>query len=152
MSSASSTVLVLAATNCPWDLDEAARRRLEKRIYVGLPSHEDRIEQFRLLLNDLSVEESVTPETLADMLPSNKCYSFADIHTLCREAAMSPVRRLLACKTVEEIKSMRSSHQLDRAPVVLFDDFLAAATVTKPTCDEAMLDKYESWNSIFGSS
>ena len=39
---AKKNVMVLAATNRPMDLDEAIRRRLEKRIYIPLPGENGR--------------------------------------------------------------------------------------------------------------
>lgn len=58
-------VMVLAATNFPWDIDEALRRRLEKRIYIPLPNEEGRealvriitIHTYFLLLGSLSATE-----------------------------------------------------------------------------------------------
>lgn len=56
-----SRVLVLAATNCPWDIDEAARRRFVRRQYIPLPEAETRETQIRTLLghqnHDLSEED-----------------------------------------------------------------------------------------------
>jgi SpoVK/Ycf46/Vps4 family AAA+-type ATPase len=43
-------VLVLAATNMPWDIDEAARRRFVRRQYIPLPEHHVREQQIRNLL------------------------------------------------------------------------------------------------------
>ena len=46
-----SRVLVLAATNLPWDIDEAARRRFVRRQYIPLPEEHVREQQFRKLLS-----------------------------------------------------------------------------------------------------
>ena len=45
-----SRVLVLAATNMPWAIDEAARRRFVRRQYIPLPEPPVRAEQLRTLL------------------------------------------------------------------------------------------------------
>lgn len=42
--------MVLAATNCPWDIDEALRRRLQKRIYIPLPALPERQELIKINL------------------------------------------------------------------------------------------------------
>lgn len=56
------TVLVLAATNFPWDLDEALRRRLEKRVYIPLPDKNGRITLLKLALAEVAVAEDVDLE------------------------------------------------------------------------------------------
>jgi SpoVK/Ycf46/Vps4 family AAA+-type ATPase len=43
-------VMVMGATNFPWDLDEALRRRLEKRVYIPLPGHHERKALFKINL------------------------------------------------------------------------------------------------------
>merc|ERR1712183_1029307 len=43
-------VLVLGATNIPWVLDSAIRRRFEKRIYIDLPEEHARTAMFKLNL------------------------------------------------------------------------------------------------------
>lgn len=84
-------VFVLAASNVPWDLDQALLRRLEKRVLVSLPTQAAREQMLRQnLLGRLSPE--VDCSIIAERLEG---YSGADIEVLCREAAMRPLRRLL---------------------------------------------------------
>lgn len=74
-------VMVLAATNFPWDIDEALRRRLEKRIYIPLPNREGREALLRISLREVKLEPGVDLHSIADMLDG---YSGADITNVCR--------------------------------------------------------------------
>lgn len=73
--------MVLAATNFPWDIDEALRRRLEKRIYIPLPSNEGREALLRINLRDVALCSDVD---LKDVAVKLQGYSGADITNVCR--------------------------------------------------------------------
>ena len=85
--------MVLAATNRPWDLDEAVRRRLEKRIYIPLPTEEGRRQLFQINLKGIKVDPNIDWEKF---VATSEGYSGADISNVCREAAMMPLRREMA--------------------------------------------------------
>jgi vacuolar protein-sorting-associated protein 4 len=84
-------VLVLGATNVPWEIDAAIRRRFEKRIYIPLPEAEARSRMVKLHLGD-------TPNNLSEndfdrLGRLTEGASGADIEALVKKALMEPVRR-----------------------------------------------------------
>merc|ERR1719330_2149676 len=72
-------VMVLAATNRPWDLDEALRRRLEKRIYIPLPEAPGRTQLFEINLKDVKLADDVD---LGKIAPRAAGYSGADVQMI----------------------------------------------------------------------
>ncbi|KAL0139084.1 P-loop containing nucleoside triphosphate hydrolase protein [Mucor lusitanicus] len=85
-------VLVLGATNIPWQLDSAIRRRFEKRIYIPLPEAHARATIFQLNVGS-------TPCTLSQadyrkLAEMTEGYSGSDIATLVRDALMQPIRKV----------------------------------------------------------
>jgi len=85
--------MVLAATNRPQDLDEAIRRRLEKRIYIPLPTAVGREQLFKINLRGIRIAEDVNWDELIRITDG---YSGADLANVCRDAAMMPLRRKLS--------------------------------------------------------
>ena len=85
--------MVLAATNRPQDLDEAIRRRLEKRIYIPLPTAIGREQLFKINLRGIRVADDVNWDELIRITDG---YSGADLANVCRDAAMMPLRRKLS--------------------------------------------------------
>jgi len=95
-------VLVLGATNVPWELDAAIRRRFEKRVYIPLPESEARTFMIKLNLGDTPNElEDDDFDRLGEMTDGA---SGSDIKVLVKEALMEPLRRCQQAKqfTIDE--------------------------------------------------
>lgn len=146
-SSRGQRVMVLATTNCPWDLDEAMRRRLEKRIFIPLPDATSRRELFNICLKDIPVSDDVDP---GELVERSEGYSGADIHIVCREAAMMPMRRILAVLQPIEMQTLRQSGQLT-IPKVLMMDLRQALSQTRPSVSRETSGRYAAWETEFGS-
>eukprot|EP01090_Pellita_catalonica_P021747 TRINITY_DN8220_c0_g1_i3.p1 TRINITY_DN8220_c0_g1~~TRINITY_DN8220_c0_g1_i3.p1 ORF type:complete len:436 (+),score=71.49 TRINITY_DN8220_c0_g1_i3:157-1464(+) len=85
-------VLVLASTNTPWSLDSAFIRRAEKRICVGLPDIEARVDLLKYHLGQNN--HTISDEEFEALAAQTEGFSGADISILCREALLEPLRRL----------------------------------------------------------
>eukprot|EP01062_Namystynia_karyoxenos_P026000 TRINITY_DN20346_c0_g1_i1.p1 TRINITY_DN20346_c0_g1~~TRINITY_DN20346_c0_g1_i1.p1 ORF type:complete len:708 (+),score=135.17 TRINITY_DN20346_c0_g1_i1:111-2234(+) len=143
-----SRIMVLATSNKPWDLDEAIRRRLEKRIYIPLPEREARAELFRINLKEITVDRDVRNDDLA---ARTEGYSGADIHQVCRDASMAPIRRVITGKSPAEIARMKQDGQLDSSNVVLLCDFVESIKRIQPSVAQSELQRYCQWEKDFAS-
>ena len=84
-------VLVLGATNVPWELDQAMRRRFQKRIYISLP---DATARAGIMKNKGGkTKNTVTEEQWVELGNASEGYSGSDISIVVNEALMMPVRR-----------------------------------------------------------
>ena len=138
-------VMVLAATNFPWDLDEALRRRLEKRIYIPLPSLEGRRKLLDINMRDVAYDADVNLDDVAERLEG---YSGADITNVCRDAAMMAMRRRIDGLTPDEIRAIPKEELL--LPTSM-NDFNQAIKKVSKSVSKDDLKKYEDWMAEFGS-
>ncbi|XP_004345186.2 katanin 60-PA [Capsaspora owczarzaki ATCC 30864] len=143
---ASKVVMVLAATNFPWDLDEALRRRLEKRIYIPLPSAEGRSQLLKLNLRGVAQADDVNVDEIAKKMEG---YSGADITNVCRDASMMAMRRRIHGLSPEEIRNL-PKEELDM-PVTI-QDFQSALSHVSKSVGTGDIEKHEKWMEEFGSS
>lgn len=149
--SAGGGVFLLAATNTPWSLDPALLRRMEKRVFVGLPDLEAR----RAMLHTLLGGRKRAPEVcLDDVARETAGYSGSDVAVLCKETAMAPLRRLMA--------ALDAAHPADalseRVPVdasaigpITAEDVRGALATTKPSAAN-QLERHERWSAQFGQT
>lgn len=91
-------VLVLAATNRPWDIDEAILRRLPRAFEVPLPDASQRKRILSVLIRGEDVDDTLWADrdgALDRLALATEGYSGSDLQDLCKQAAMLPIHDLL---------------------------------------------------------
>lgn len=159
-------VLVLGATNLPWEIDPAVRRRFERRIYISLPDEHSRKEIVRHHLG--KTPHNLTEDNLLELGANTDGFSGSDLATLTKDAIMEPLRkcqeatRFIRTREGNFIPTYASDPKgkdmtmvdLDpstlEAPAICLDDFHMALTRTKPTVAQSDLTKYVDWTEEFG--
>lgn len=170
-------ILVLGATNIPWGLDAAIRRRFEKRIYIPLPEEAARRRMFEIHIGNTRTD--VNQQQYHQLAQRTDGYSGADIGIVVREALMMPIRKV---QTATHFKRVSGPSPNDpdvvvddlltpcgprdhgatemnwmnvpgdklQEPRVTLNDFLKSLQNTRPTVNAADLKKFEDFTRDFG--
>jgi SpoVK/Ycf46/Vps4 family AAA+-type ATPase len=95
-------VIVMAATNRPFDLDDAVLRRMPRRLLVDLPDADNRQKILRVILAKEDLESDFDFKAVGDMTEG---FSGSDLKNLCISAAYMPIREIIE-KEKKEGKEM----------------------------------------------
>ncbi|KAG4386668.1 hypothetical protein GLYMA_11G101600v4 [Glycine max] len=137
-------ILILGATNRPFDLDDAVIRRLPRRIYVDLPDAENRMKILRIFLAQENLNSDFQFDKLANLTDG---YSGSDLKNLCIAAAYRPVQELL-----EEEKKGASNDTTSILRPLNLDDFIQAKSKVGPSVayDATSMNELRKWNEMYG--
>ena len=140
-------VVVIGATNRPDSLDPALRRpgRFDREIEIGVPDTDERKEVLEIHTRNMPLSEDVDLDKIAS---TTHGFVGADLESLCKEAAMRVVRRILPeIQNDEEIPK-----EVMEKIVVTGDDFKNAQKEIQPSALREVLVQIPDikWDDIGG--
>ena len=144
-------VMVLGATNLPWDLDDDLRRRFEKRIYIPLPNKIGRKQMFNINFKGIKLEKNVN---IDDLVEKTKGYSGHDIASVCREASLMNMRKILTSKDgkFDIMQAANNETFLEglEGPVSQQDILAAIKNISKSVSSKD-IKKFEEWTALYSN-
>ncbi|KAK0588352.1 hypothetical protein LWI29_038480 [Acer saccharum] len=148
-------VLVLAATNRPFDLDEAVIRRLPRRLMVNLPDSPNRAKILQVILAKEDLSSGVDFDAIASMTDG---YSGSDLKNLCVTAAHRPIKEILekekkecAAALAEGKPAPALSVCADIRPLNIDDFKYAHERVCASVSSESVnMTELLQWNELYG--
>ena len=137
-------LLVLGATNRPWDIDTAMLSRFEKRVFVPVPDIKARAGIYKI--HTEGVDTVLSDEDFVELAVRSDGYSGRDIANVCREVIMLPIRELDMSGLLDE------SDKEVKVRDITLKDFKSTLQKVKPMTNKALLKQYQDWADEFGES
>jgi vacuolar protein-sorting-associated protein 4 len=133
-------VVTIGATNVPWEIDSAFRRRFQRRIYVPLPDEKARKIIFEINSRGIDLDKSIDFKKLSKITND---YTGSDIANICREAIMAPIRELDSTNMIDDssIKAREVTH----------NDYTNALKNVSKSVSKQELTKFIEWDKEFGA-
>ncbi|RPA75582.1 putative vacuolar sorting ATPase Vps4 [Ascobolus immersus RN42] len=172
----SSSVLVLGATNIPWQLDSAIRRRFQRRVHIGLPDLSARVTMFQLAIGN--TPNDLTKDDIKKLAGMTEGFSGSDIAIVVQDALMQPLRLIQSATHYKQVRvpaGMPGEGKVKWTPCSPGDegaremswmeiegeellepglgmrDFVKAVRNSKPTVSREDMERSEEWTREFGS-
>jgi len=135
-------ILFMAATNRPWDLDDALLRRVPRRVLIPLPDATARRVILDGLLDRGDVAQKISASDRAAIVNATENFSASDLRLLAEDAVQEPLRELgerIASINIKDVRPCKKT------------DFAKALRVIKPSADASLLQRYDEWAQKFGT-
>jgi len=135
-------ILFMAATNRPWDLDDALLRRVPRRVLIPLPDATARRVILDGLLDRGDVAQKISASDRQAIVNATANYSASDLRLLAEDAVQEPLRELgerIASINIKDVRPCKKT------------DFAKALRVIKPSADSSLLARYDAWAQKFGT-
>jgi len=135
-------IVVVGATNRPWDMDPAVLSRFQKKIYVALPTEDARLGILRKILEGVSMDEKLDDE-LEEIAAKTVNFSARDLKALVQEARQQTVLDVKLATQWRKVRPHPSNENLDYALVPLPSNLVLPESdeIVKMTFAEAKVDK-----------
>ena len=140
-SSQDARVLIIGATNRPFDLDPAVVRRLPKRVYIGPFNKDERKFFIKEIISQN--DNTITDEQYGKIAELCNNYSNSDLKELCREAAYEPLREISS--------NVQSLEKVNKLRPICYEDFVKAVKKVRGTLTKDVLNELMKWNNEFGA-
>ncbi len=140
-------LLLIGATNRPQELDDGARRRMPKQLYIPLPCAAARRDMIlRTLSAGKGVAHNLSDSDLDMICEKTDGYSGSDMKHLIQEAARAPVR-----ETFQKTKDIPGPVSPSTLRPIVLADIRRAAKQVRPSVTRADVEFHEEWNKNHGA-